>query len=697
MVDASDDRLRDQEGYEALLAAMGLEPVGTWWLPGVRKAATARRLLAAAAAEREPATGPAAGHASGHAAVHACGPPAGHACGPAAGHASAASPEAAAGLVLAGGREFLLAFEGPHSPRGCRGRAWHRVRIPAADPVPALAALFRAADPDPRGLLVATTDGETVARVDPGPGAPGLLVLTGTSARIEAAARAGARESDEEGAAVWDGFLTSLSAAGPDARLRGAWAEGLVSNPAAPEPVRRALALAEPSLMWLLPPDALVEAVLAQPDPKARIQAVERMPSLGSDDWDRLFRAAATERERWLLATVASDGGAVLGERTCALLAADPSARVRTEAARLAALAVHHRVALTEDPDPGVRATACRRAWPALPPERRRALLTDEAPSVRARARLAQYEEVPLSLADFAGEEPDGEAVETCLLGPDLVEHLLATGDARLRRALATNPRLDPRTVARLAEDPDDGVRYAVALRADLTEEQRAAIRVDVDPSLRSYALPWVVERHEDPEAMRVLAASSHPLVRRSVARARRLPPDVAERLAWDPDRAVQLFLAESCDDAPAEMLLRVWTWWTGSLSSPGRPRTHPNFPREGLLRYADDPHGRMRQLALDDPESCAALVARFARDRDPEVRRRAAEDPRLPVAEAALLAEDPSDGVRATVLRSRRLPARLLADRLRAPDTATTAARNPGLPAHVIEALALHLTGGPG
>ncbi|MFD9672657.1 hypothetical protein ACFWAO_12230, partial [Streptomyces sp. NPDC059981] len=60
MVDVSDDRLRDQEGYEALLAVMGLEPVGTWWLPGVREAATARRLLAAAAAaEREPATGPA--------------------------------------------------------------------------------------------------------------------------------------------------------------------------------------------------------------------------------------------------------------------------------------------------------------------------------------------------------------------------------------------------------------------------------------------------------------------------------------------------------------------------------------------------------------------------------------------------------------------------------------------------------------
>ncbi|MFG2616845.1 PE-PGRS family protein [Streptomyces sp. NPDC048507] len=674
MVDVSDDRLRDQQGYEELLAVMGLEPVGTWRLPGVREAATARRLLAAAAAEREPAPGPGAAP-----------PPA------------PAPPEAAAALVLAGGREFLLAFEGPHAPRGCRGRAWHRVRIPAADPVAALAALFRAADPDPRGLLLATTDGETVARAASGPGAPGLLVVSGTSARIEAAARAAARESEEENAAVWDGFLASLTDIGPDARLRGAWAEGLVVNPAAPEPLRRALARAEPSLMWLLPPDALVEAVLAHPDPRARIRAVEMRPSLLADDWDRLFRAAGTARERSLLAMIAADGGAVLAERTCALLAADPSARVRAEAARLAGLAVRHSVALVQDPDAGVRAGACRRAWPALPPERRRALLTDEAPAVRARARLAQYQEVPLSLAQYAGDEPDAEAVETCLLGPDLVEHLLAGGDCGLRRALAANPRLDPRSVARLARDPDDGVRRAVAVRADLTEEQRAAIRVDVDPSVISHALPWVVERHEDPEAMRMLAASAHPLVRRSVARARRLPPDVVQRLAWDPDRVVQLFLAESCDDAPAEMLLRVWTWWTGSLSSPGRPRTHPNFPREGLLRYADDPHGRMRRLALDDPRSGAALVARFARDRDPEVRQRAAEDPRLPVAEAALLAEDPSDSVRTTVLLSARLPARLLVDRLRAPDTAATAARNPGLPPRVMAALALHRTGEPG
>ncbi|MFE3289048.1 PE-PGRS family protein, partial [Streptomyces sp. NPDC059233] len=142
---------------------------------------------------------------------------------------------------------------------------------------------------------------------------------------------------------------------------------------------------------------------------------------------------------------------------------------------------------------------------------------------------------------------------------------------------------------------------------------------------------------------------------------------------------------------------LRVWTWWTGSVSFPGRPRTHPNFPREGLLRYADDPHGRMRRLALDDPLAPAELVARFARDRDPEVRGRAADDPRLPVADAVRMTEDPDDSVRGTVVQCRLLPASVLAARLRDPDTAWAAACNPGIPQHVIRGMAARVLREPG
>jgi hypothetical protein len=93
-----------------------------------------------------------------------------------------------------------------------------------------------------------------------------------------------------------------------------------------------------------------------------------------------------------------------------------------------------------------------------------------------------------------------------------------------------------------------------------------------------------VADLHHDPEAMRRPAGSSQPWVRGAVARARRLPPDVVDRLAGDGDRVVRLFLflAGSCDDAPGWMLLEVWRWWPGSLSRPDRPRGHPGFPRSG-------------------------------------------------------------------------------------------------------------------
>ncbi|MEV7813484.1 hypothetical protein AB0P05_22540 [Streptomyces flaveolus] len=276
-------------------------------------------------------------------------------------------------------------------------------------------------------------------------------------------------------------------------------------------------------------------------------------------------------------------------------------------------------------------------------------------------------------------------ALERCRLAPGLEAELVRDGEAEVRRALAANPGLGAHGVAVLAEDPQGDIRSAVALRPDLTEEQRAAVRHDFDPTTMSRTLPWVEELHGDADAMRRLAASSHPLVRRSVARARRLPPDVVARLARDGDRVVRLFLAESCEDAPADMLLEVWRWWDGSFSHPDRPRGHPNFPRAGLLSYIADPSGRMRRLALDDPKSTPAHVARLARDPEAEVRRRAAEDPRLSPADAVRLLNDPEAHVRDTAVRNPRLPARILAGLLHDRDTACAAVTNPAIPVSVL------------
>jgi hypothetical protein len=111
-----------------------------------------------------------------------------------------------------------------------------------------------------------------------------------------------------------------------------------------------------------------------------------------------------------------------------------------------------------------------------------------------------------------------------------------------------------------------------------------------------------------------------------------------------------------------------------------------PNFPRRGLLRYADDPNPRMRQLALDDLESTAELVERFSRDTNEEVRHRAATDPRLTAASAVRMLDDPHERVRHAAARHSQLPARVLVRLLRDTDTAQAAAQYPGLPVPVME-----------
>jgi hypothetical protein len=180
---------------------------------------------------------------------------------------------------------------------------------------------------------------------------------------------------------------------------------------------------------------------------------------------------------------------------------------------------------------------------------------------------------------------------------------------------------------------------------------------------------------------MRQLAASPKRRIRRSVARAPRLPEDVVSLLARDEDRVVHLFLAESCDDAPAEMLLDVWTWWSGSFSFPGRPRNHPNFPRHDLLRFADDPRPRIRLLALDDPDSPDELVERFSHDPDPDVRARAAADPRLSTASAVRLAGDAEYSVHQQAWRNAALPPSVLVPLLLDERSAEEASQNPAIP----------------
>lgn len=560
---------------------------------------------------------------------------------------------------------------------------WVRVRLGAAWD---LAGVLGERPGRPEFVTVAV-DGESLLGVTCEEYDVRLVAVDRIRERQEEAARAEARETPEESEAAWTSLFEGPKR--PPEKLRAGWREWLGFNRAVPEDVLVRLLDSAADLLWRrdLPP-GVVDAAAGHPDRNVRAQLAEVRHPLTAGQWTRLILAEPVSARRALLAEDAVRMGAELTADGYERLAGDVSALVRAEAARFPGLPGGLRAALAADADTRVRAAACT-GWEDLALPAREALLGDADSGVRAAALLRHHRTHPLPRSVFEGQGLGDEVVETCRLERGFAEHLCGHEDPARRRSVARNPHLDPDLVAVLAEDDDDNVRFLVSVRPELTEEQRAAVRAEVDPDGMRLTLPWVHALHDDPEAMRRCAASSHLLLRSSAARAKRLPPDVVERLARDEDRVVRLFLAESCDDAPASVLLEVWLWWNGSFSFPGRPRSHPNFPRRDLLRYADDPHHRLRQLALDDPDSTAELVERFGRDPHWEVRRRAAEDPRLSTASAVRLLDDPHEGVRVTAVRHGRLPARTLVRLLRDLRTVRDALVNPAIPVAVMRRMA--------
>ncbi|MGN9809995.1 hypothetical protein ACTMSW_11640 [Micromonospora sp. BQ11] len=323
----------------------------------------------------------------------------------------------------------------------------------------------------------------------------------------------------------------------------------------------------------------------------------------------------------------------------------------------------------------------------------RHALLHDEAPEVRAatahfsaeRERVQEPADLPVN--GYAHRELLGDR----RLSPALIAHVLAADDGKeCVDAMATNPTLPPAVVealldhpsadvrrslarrddltgpqlARLAADPDVSVRTAVSVHPALTEEERAAIDIDVTtaPWNRWVDLCWHLRGTSPPDPLPPLtesvrlATSVNPLLRRRGAVDPRLPAEVVTALAEDPDPSVRALLAHHHPTAPPELLLRVFR--------DGRCDRHrllalPNFPTVTLARFADDRDPAVRRLVARDPQADPALVDRLTRDPDAEVRRAMAACPRLPVDRMVHLLDDA--------------------------ELAESAARNPALPVDVM------------
>ncbi|MFD6024130.1 PE-PGRS family protein [Streptomyces griseoluteus] len=578
--------------------------------------------------------------------------------------------------VIDGDGEFLINVAG----QGCT--CWTRVRLTErwdlAGPLGPTAG-----QPE---FVTMSPDGESVLGVTCEEYEVWFVAVAPFTAWLESSARERAADGREAG---WDTVLRRRTAA---ARLRGAWREGLGGNPsAAPAVLHRLLDVAPeerlPSrLRYRELPEDMVAAWVAHPEWRVRKELAER--PLDAEHSAVLFRDP-DPHHRWLLLTSVVDQHPPLTAATFAQLATDPSPRVRAELVRHRDLPVRHLTALAADPDAGVRKEAVRRAWTHLTPPARTALLADPDAGVRAEAVLLHHESTPLTTADFAaipGDAVRERAARTCVLSRELAEELVHGAEATLRGAVAQNPCLDPNLVTLLGQDREPDVRRRVHVRPELTDAERSCVAVEFDPDAYCRPLPWVRDLERDEEAMRRCATSAHVMLRRSAACAANLPPDVAELLAEDEDRVVRLFLAERCAQAPAELLLETVRGWDGY--SAARMTAHPNFPRQGTLRFADDPDPRTRKLALLDPEAPAELVERFSRDADPGVRRSALGHERLSVASVIRLLDDAHAYVREAAAADPRLPARVLTTLLLDPTTAECAATNPALPENVMHHL---------
>lgn len=409
-----------------------------------------------------------------------------------------------------------------------------------------------------------------------------------------------------------------------------------------------------------------------------------------------------------------------------ALLSKDAEPWVRGKIARREDPTEDIVAALSQDPEETVRSAIA--ANPRTPPALLRRLAVDEENNVRYEVwRNPSAPQAELSLLLRAGSkeldyftEPQGaltpEEQETLfawgpyarlLLArhpqtpPEMLARLLPEEEAA--RLAAGNPNAPPEMLEKLAQHPNQEVRWQIALNPNAPEEMLARLACDPRAGVRQ-----CTARHPKLTATLFPRLASDPCVevRQGIALNPSAPLEVLEGLASDPEAPVRLSLAARSELPPSVLFLllgdeerevrqkaakhpnappEMRTLFSRAGASPdfshkiAPDRTldpeslfllshsgpfaqslaaiHPNTPAFVRLALSESEDLYVRGWVAKSPFSPAWLLEKLSLDANEEIRFWVADNPRCPPSVLARLSQDRCPGVRKAVAAHPKTP----------------------------------------